>query len=47
MVVPRESPFLGQIIPLARVPSPAAFNGFFKEPEWRARVREQFPKPKD
>jgi len=47
MIVPRESPFLGQTIPLVRVPSPAAFNGFFKQPEWRAHLREQFPKTKD
>jgi hypothetical protein len=47
MVVPPKSPFIGQVIPMVRVPSPAAFNAFFKEPEWRAGLREQFPKPKD
>ncbi len=47
LVVPRESPFLGQALPLIRVPSPAAFNKSFKEPESRAGLREQFPKPKE
>jgi hypothetical protein len=45
LVLPEESPLFGERVSLAGVPFPHGFNSLFREPGWRARLRQDFQSP--